>query len=293
VRDLQVRLGYAGAAGRSRVVLVPWAETFNTSAANALLKTLEEPPAGTYFLLSSASRKSIPATILSRCTHLPVAALDDKAFAAAAAARKEWWAADAGSAGGDAPPARLMPFAEGSLGALLSLHRNGGEALLEETLAFAAAALQSDWRAFSDYLDASAAFDKMETAAPLLAFSLRAVRALHRLRVAAGRPTAAVRSPGAAPVPAPLSLSPEARGWIPSALERQGWERSLAPLFEAFDRAEDLSAFASLIEAVLSAVQDYSKPRMAALGAWLEREPKTSTAAAPATGRSLPAGALR
>ncbi|HLP41113.1 MAG TPA: hypothetical protein VK465_06370, partial [Fibrobacteria bacterium] len=109
-RDLQTKLGYAGATLKSRVVLIPWAERFQTEAANALLKTLEEPPPGTYFLLSTSNRKAVLQTILSRCTGLPVSALDDEAFAAAVAARKAWW--------DGAPPDRLLPFAEGSLGAL-------------------------------------------------------------------------------------------------------------------------------------------------------------------------------
>lgn len=246
-RDLQVRLGYAGAARRSRVVIIPWAESFVPAAANALLKTLEEPPAGTYFLISSSNRKAILPTILSRCTLLPVAALDDKPFAAAVAARKTWWEGQ--------PPARLIPFAEGSLGSLLHLHRNGGEATLEESGRFFTAALQEDWRVFSEYLDESGAFDKLENAAPLLTFSLRAVRALHRLRVGAG--------------------ADRAGDWLPAALSRAGWDASLAgPLgaLAALDKAADLGAFAQYLESLLAAVQDYAKPRMAAMGAWLEQE---------------------
>lgn len=259
-RDLQVRLGFAGAARRSRVVLVPWAESFVPAAANALLKTLEEPPDGTYFLMSSSNRKAILPTILSRCTLLPVAALDDRAFAAAVAARKAWW---------DGPaPARLIPFAEGSLGALLHLHREGGEALLEESGRLFAAALQDDWRIFSEYLEQAGAFDKLETAAPLLSFSLRAVRALHCLRVEAG---------------------PDRAGdWLPAALARAGWDSSLTGTFASLDRAVDLGAFAQFLESLLGSVQAYAKPRMAALGAWLEREGRLS---APA-GKRAPGPAL-
>ena len=91
--------------------------------------------------------------------------------------------------------------------------------------------------------------------------------------------------------------------WIPDALAGLGWDPSLAPFFSALDRAEDLPAFASLAESILSAVQDYCKPRMAALGAWLEREPRPAAApgaaaaevapAAAARGRAAPAGARR
>lgn len=266
IRDLQGRLAYAGASARSRVVLLPWAELLNESAANALLKTLEEPPAGTYFLLSSANRRDVKATILSRCTHLPVAPLEEIPFAAAVAARKEWW--------NDAPPTRLVPFAEGSLGVLLRLYRSGGEALLEETAAFLEAALQPDWRRFSEYLDGSPAFDAMDAAAPLLDFALKVIRALHRLRVAEG----------AGPVPA--------GPWIPGALARRGWDPALAGMLAAADRSGDLSGLAAMVETLLSAVQDYAKPRMAALGAWLEREAEFRSAAGDKAG-AAPAGVSR
>ena len=50
-----------------RVVVLYPAEALNTSASNALLKTLEEPPPGTVFLLSSNSLDRLLPTILSRC----------------------------------------------------------------------------------------------------------------------------------------------------------------------------------------------------------------------------------
>ncbi|UDG83039.1 DNA polymerase III subunit delta' [Candidatus Vallotia lariciata] len=52
--------------GRRVVILFP-AEALNVVAANALLKTLEEPPSGVLFLLVSADVKRLPKTIVSRC----------------------------------------------------------------------------------------------------------------------------------------------------------------------------------------------------------------------------------
>jgi DNA polymerase-3 subunit delta' len=57
--------------GRRAALIVP-AESMNAHAANALLKTLEEPPAGTLFLLVSHQRGLLPATIVSRCRALDV-----------------------------------------------------------------------------------------------------------------------------------------------------------------------------------------------------------------------------
>jgi DNA polymerase-3 subunit delta' len=67
---------------RAKVGLIAPAEAMNAAAANALLKTLEEPPAGTFLLLVSHQPARLPPTILSRCLRLP-APEPDRAAAAA------------------------------------------------------------------------------------------------------------------------------------------------------------------------------------------------------------------
>lgn len=57
--------------GLRAAVLAP-AESLNATAANALLKTLEEPPAGVVFLLVCARLDQLPATIISRCQRWPM-----------------------------------------------------------------------------------------------------------------------------------------------------------------------------------------------------------------------------
>jgi DNA polymerase-3 subunit delta' len=57
--------------GAKVAVIVP-AEALNAAAANALLKTLEEPPPRTYLLLVSHQPGRLPATIVSRCRRFPV-----------------------------------------------------------------------------------------------------------------------------------------------------------------------------------------------------------------------------
>ncbi len=52
---------------RAKVAVIAPAERMNAAAANALLKTLEEPPPGTYLILVSDQPGRLPATILSRC----------------------------------------------------------------------------------------------------------------------------------------------------------------------------------------------------------------------------------
>lgn len=54
----------------SKVAVISPAEAMNLNAANALLKMLEEPPAGSYLILVGAQPQRLPATIRSRCTRL-------------------------------------------------------------------------------------------------------------------------------------------------------------------------------------------------------------------------------
>lgn len=61
---------------RAKVVVVDPAERLNAEAANALLKTLEEPPPGTWLLLVSSRPARLPATIRSRCRRVACPAAD-------------------------------------------------------------------------------------------------------------------------------------------------------------------------------------------------------------------------
>jgi DNA polymerase III subunit delta' len=72
VRDLAGFLNLRSHRGRLRLALVHPAEDMNPNAANALLKGLEEPPAGAVFLLVSHRPARLLPTIRSRCVALPV-----------------------------------------------------------------------------------------------------------------------------------------------------------------------------------------------------------------------------
>ncbi|WP_223871648.1 DNA polymerase III subunit delta' [Candidatus Dactylopiibacterium carminicum] len=69
VRQLQsaLEVGAGGHAGGRRVVLIDPAEAMNVAAANALLKSLEEPGENTVFILASDAPRKLLATIRSRC----------------------------------------------------------------------------------------------------------------------------------------------------------------------------------------------------------------------------------
>ncbi len=72
VREALALLALAPAQAMRRVLLVPEAEAMNPQAANALLKTLEEPPAQALVLLAASDPLRLPATIRSRCVLVPV-----------------------------------------------------------------------------------------------------------------------------------------------------------------------------------------------------------------------------
>lgn len=71
IRDLRERVRYAPSGGRYKVYIIDEAHMLSTSAFNALLKTLEEPPPHVIFILATTEPKKIPITVLSRCQHLP------------------------------------------------------------------------------------------------------------------------------------------------------------------------------------------------------------------------------
>jgi len=66
-RDLLENVQYAPTRGRFKIYLIDEVHMFSKSSFNALLKTLEEPPAHVKFLLATTDPQKIPVTILSRC----------------------------------------------------------------------------------------------------------------------------------------------------------------------------------------------------------------------------------
>jgi DNA polymerase III subunit delta' len=73
VRALEHALQMRAANGRRKVAIIPDADRLQTEAANAFLKTLEEPPKDSLLLLLSALPEALPETILSRCIVIPLA----------------------------------------------------------------------------------------------------------------------------------------------------------------------------------------------------------------------------
>lgn len=70
VRELHDFIHVSSHRGGRKIILICPAEALNVSAANALLKNLEEPPAQTHFILISHRPHRLPRTIISRCRQL-------------------------------------------------------------------------------------------------------------------------------------------------------------------------------------------------------------------------------
>ncbi|MCO5107587.1 MAG: DNA polymerase III subunit delta' [Burkholderiaceae bacterium] len=129
VRALERFTGIGGHRGAAKVVLIEPADAMNTAAANALLKTLEEPSGQTRFVLVTDRPDVLPATVRSRCRALglplpapEVAAAWLAADAGVDLAQARAWLAAAGGA-----PLRARRFADPAQAAI---HR-----LVVETLA--------------------------------------------------------------------------------------------------------------------------------------------------------------
>ncbi len=67
IRELTDKINFAPTVGRYKVYIVDEVHMLSKAAFNALLKTLEEPPAHAIFILATTEVHQIPATILSRC----------------------------------------------------------------------------------------------------------------------------------------------------------------------------------------------------------------------------------
>lgn len=107
IRAMQRRLVTRPTLGRRRAIIIDPADDMEKAAANALLKSLEEPPAGTFFLLVTHRPARLLPTIRSRCRTLRFPALADGQIAAML------------EEAGLPPDPQAIAAAEGSFGAAL------------------------------------------------------------------------------------------------------------------------------------------------------------------------------
>src|SRR5438132_2056221 len=144
VRRLKSFLGLTAAENAWRIVIVDSADELNPNAANALLKSLEEPPVRALFLLIASEPSRLLPTIRSRCRRLELAPLGDEALRRATEAALS-------AAAMDMPAAQRWPLlerlAEGSVRRALQLAGSDGLELYERIGSLLGALPQVDWPA--------------------------------------------------------------------------------------------------------------------------------------------------
>ena len=121
IRDMAEWLALTAQLDGARVVIIETAHRLNVQAANALLKTLEEPMPGRYLVLVTDQAKALPVTIRSRCQRLelPMPSVEQARL----------WLGQQGVPGEAAE--RLLPIAGGNPGLALDWYGRGGMALYE------------------------------------------------------------------------------------------------------------------------------------------------------------------
>lgn len=163
VRRLRMFLGHKAEFGAWRVVVIDTADDLAGAAANALLKSLEEPPARTIFLLLSSEPGRLLPTIRSRCRILnlaPLAPDDLKAAAEQAIAASDNHRTPAPT---DWP--QLISLAQGSVRRALNVSSSDGLKIYDRVLALVTDLPKIDWQTLhtlSDELSGAAAEQKFE-----------------------------------------------------------------------------------------------------------------------------------
>ena len=88
IRDLREKVAYAPVSGRYKVYILDEAHMLSTAAWNAFLKTLEEPPPNTIFVLATTEAQKVLPTVVDRCHRFDFARPTIGQIAARAAARR-------------------------------------------------------------------------------------------------------------------------------------------------------------------------------------------------------------
>jgi len=77
IRDLRDKIKFSPSHSKKKVFIIDEVHMLTKEAFNALLKTLEEPPAHAHLILATTERHKVPATIVSRCQHFDFKRIDE------------------------------------------------------------------------------------------------------------------------------------------------------------------------------------------------------------------------
>ncbi len=210
IRGLQEELALKAFSDRPRVALVVPADRMTVQAANALLKTLEEPPRATHLVLVSHRLSQLPPTIVSRCQKVPFSPLPAETVAEILRGLPEGQ--------GARPPEAIRAAAACAAGspgrALEALDEAGAEReawlrLLARPDAAAISRAASAWKGSGE-------------TAPLIAVPLSIVRDLALLSSGA---EAAIMNADLAELLRPVAARKSAGGWTRALRELLGMSR--------------------------------------------------------------------
>ena len=112
IRDLRESVAYAPVSGRSKVYILDEAHMLSSQAWNAFLKTLEEPPPHTIFVLATTEAQKVLPTVVDRCHRFDFSRPTAEQLAAVVrrVAEQEQIAIGADAVGAGGPPRhRLVP----------------------------------------------------------------------------------------------------------------------------------------------------------------------------------------
>jgi DNA polymerase-3 subunit delta' len=174
IRDIEQQMIYRPLIGDRKICLIDEADRMTISAANALLKTLEEPPDHSLFLLVSSRPHALPATIRSRCQAIRLATPAQTQVEAAVILKRELPPADARF---------LAALSDGQLGRALESDLTQARATQREfSTLLSARGLSS----VSQVLTTAEALAKSDRGAEAFDWLLRWLRDLLLLAVGAG-----------------------------------------------------------------------------------------------------------
>jgi DNA polymerase-3 subunit delta' len=175
IREIEQQIMYRPLIGERKICLIDEADRLTIGAANALLKTLEEPPDHSLFILVSSRPASLPATIRSRCQSLRFATPARTDVEAALILKREMRPADARFLG---------MLSEGRLGEALAIDLKTVRAQQQELVEL----VSPDFlRSVTKLLTAAEALAKADRAAETLSWIARWIRDLVIIQVAGDR----------------------------------------------------------------------------------------------------------
>lgn len=119
IRDMRQWMNFSPVVAPYRAIIIEQAQTLNLHAANALLKTLEEPPPSYFFLLTTVGTDTMLQTVLSRCRLVRLAPIEIERI-------RDHLASDLNLSPEQAQ--RLAEYSEGAPGKAIHWAKEGGEA---------------------------------------------------------------------------------------------------------------------------------------------------------------------